>query len=213
MAAGGGGFQVLKWGLVTEPLIPAPEELAAELVGMLRTGVTTQQLRRCPAILGLAVTKAKAASESPNDVAVAAHTLLREAAARADDEASGAAAMLLGLAPGSRGALLKDRRRRAAEALHVSPEHFRKEREPLLLEAVADELYAADSAYRLRQSNCQMLWIGADVNQAATFSSVVVSSSSVTRSPSLYFAPASTSATSSWPLTRRQRSWAASSSL
>ena len=50
-------------------------------------------------------------------------------------------------------------------------------------------------------------------HQAATFSSVVVVSSSVTLMPSLNFTPASTSVTSSWPLKRRQRSWAASSSL
>jgi hypothetical protein len=50
-------------------------------------------------------------------------------------------------------------------------------------------------------------------DQAATFSSVVAVSSSVTLIPSLNVAPASTSATSSWPLNRRQRSWAASSSL
>ncbi len=50
-------------------------------------------------------------------------------------------------------------------------------------------------------------------HQAATFSSVVVVSSSVTLIPSLNFTSSSTSATSSWPLTRRQRSWAASSSL
>ena len=50
-------------------------------------------------------------------------------------------------------------------------------------------------------------------HQAATFSSVVVVSSSVTLIPSLNFTPASTSPTSSWPLNRRQRSWAASSSL
>ena len=49
--------------------------------------------------------------------------------------------------------------------------------------------------------------------QAATFSSVVVVSSSVTLMPSLNFAPSSTSVTSSWPLNRRQRSWAASKSL
>jgi hypothetical protein len=49
--------------------------------------------------------------------------------------------------------------------------------------------------------------------QAATFSSVVVVSSSVTRMPSLKFMPARTSVTSSWPLSRRQRSWAASKSL
>ncbi len=49
-------------------------------------------------------------------------------------------------------------------------------------------------------------------HQAATSSSVVVSSS-VTLMPSLNFTPASTSVTSSWPLNRRQRSWAASRSL
>jgi hypothetical protein len=50
-------------------------------------------------------------------------------------------------------------------------------------------------------------------DQAATFSSCVVVSSSVTLMPSLNFTPASTSATSSWPLNRRQRSCADSSSL
>ncbi len=49
-------------------------------------------------------------------------------------------------------------------------------------------------------------------HQAATSSSVVVSSS-VTLMPSLNFTPSSTSVTSSWPLNRRQRSWAASRSL
>ena len=49
-------------------------------------------------------------------------------------------------------------------------------------------------------------------DQAATLSSVVVSSS-VTLIPSLNFTPASTSPMSSWPLNRRQRSWAASKSL
>jgi hypothetical protein len=53
-------------------------------------------------------------------------------------------------------------------------------------------------------------------DQAATLSSVVWSSwfsSSVTLMPSLNFMPSSTSATSSWPLNRRQRSCADSSSL
>ena len=50
-------------------------------------------------------------------------------------------------------------------------------------------------------------------HQAATLSFVVVVSSSVTLMPSLNFTPASTSVTSSWPLKRRQRSWAASKSL
>ena len=53
-------------------------------------------------------------------------------------------------------------------------------------------------------------------DQAATLSSVVWLSwfsSSVTLMPSLNFTPSSTSATSSWPLNRRQRSCADSSSL
>lgn len=129
---------------------PAPDDLAAELSGLLRTGVTTEGLRSCAAILSLALTKAKSASDQGADRAVAAHTLITEAAKRIDDGTYGPAATLLGLAPGTRGSLLKERRRQAAELLHVSPEHLRKEREPSLLEAVADELYAADSGYRLR---------------------------------------------------------------
>jgi len=129
---------------------PSPADLAAELSSMLRTGITTEGPRECLALLGLALTHAKSATEQTDDLAVAAMTLVREAATRVDDGTNGAAAMLLGLAAGSRGSLLKDRRRWAAQALHVSPEHLRKDREPLLMEAVADELYAADSAYRLR---------------------------------------------------------------
>lgn len=130
--------------------IPSPADLAAELSSLLRTGVTTDRLRHCPAVLSLALTRAKAATDQPEDLAVAAVTLIREATTRVDDGTNGPAASLLGLAAGSRGSLLKDRRRWAAEALYVSAEHLRKDREPLLLEAVADELYAADSAYRLR---------------------------------------------------------------
>lgn len=131
--------------------MPAPADLAAELSDSLRTGVTTEGLRGCPAILGLTLTKAKSASAEPTDLAVAAHTLISEAALRVDNGAAyGPAACLLGIAPGGRGSLLKNRRHQAAEALHVSPEHLRKEREPLLIEAVADELYGADSAYRVR---------------------------------------------------------------
>jgi hypothetical protein len=128
----------------------SPSELAAELAVLLRSGVTTEGLRDCANVLDLALVRAKSASDQSADLAVAAHTLLTEAAKRADDGSFGPAATLLGLAPGTRGSLLKERRRQAAELLHVSTEHLRKEREPLLTEAVADELYAADSAYRLR---------------------------------------------------------------
>lgn len=136
--------------------IPSPAQLAAELRGLMRTGVMTERLRGCKVILGLRLTHAKAASKQVEDLVVAAQTLITEAALRVDDGRHGAANNLLALAPGTRGSLLKDRRRWAAEALHISQEHLRKEREPLLMEAVADELYAADSAYRLRQRHREL---------------------------------------------------------
>lgn len=143
----GGRFRVLAWGTSVNS---APADLAAELKGLLRSGITSDGLVGCQAILGLELTKAKSASEAAADRAVAAFTLITEAAKGVDHGAYGPAATLLGLAPGTRGSLLKERRRVAAELLYVSPEHLRKEREPMLIEAVADELYAADSAYRLR---------------------------------------------------------------
>jgi hypothetical protein len=119
---------------------------------MLRSGVSIQALRGCKTILSLGLVTAKAATtDSAEDLAVAADTLIREAARRIDDgDAYGPAGSLLGLAPGTRGELLKRRREKAAKALFVSPETLRKEREDGLIEAVADELYALDSAYRLR---------------------------------------------------------------
>ena len=133
-----------------EQTVPLPAALAAELGGLLRAGVTTEGLRQCLAVLGLALTRAKSASAEKADLAVAAHTLVSQASKRVDGETHGAASTLLGLAAGTRGSLLKDRRRQAAKALYVSTEHLRKGREDSLIEAVADELYAADSAYRLR---------------------------------------------------------------
>lgn len=131
--------------------VPDLDELTAEIAGLLRTGVTAENLRQCKTLLRLEIVQAKAASTKHLDLAVAASTTVKEAALRVDDcDAYGAANSLLGLAPGSRGTLLKERRRKAAEALHVAPETFRKEREDGLVEAVTDELFAADSAYRFR---------------------------------------------------------------
>jgi hypothetical protein len=136
-----------------DPEHPDPHELASELAGLLRPGLTTTGLRTCPALLGLKVVAAKAASESPADRAVSAHGIVREAAVRVDAAADGASSTLLGLAPGTRSSLLKARREAAARLLHVNVDHFRKHREEPLIEAVADEIYAIDSAWRLRQSH------------------------------------------------------------
>lgn len=136
---------------VDEP--PAPEELAADLAAMLRTGVTIQACRSARALTRLAIVRAKSPSGGSDDAAVAASNLVREACARVDDVASGPTAVLLGVAPGYRGQLLKERRRDAAGALFIAIETLRKDREPGLIEAVADELYGMDSAYRLRHQH------------------------------------------------------------
>lgn len=133
--------------------LASPSDLASELAALLRSGVTVDGLRGCESVCGLALTRAKAASDDVADLAVAAHTIVREAALSVDGYKDGPASLLLALAAGTRGSLLKDRRRWAAEALHVSAEHLRKDRAPLLLEAVGDELHAADSAYRLRHKH------------------------------------------------------------
>lgn len=129
---------------------PTPEALAADLAALLRTGVTIDGCRRSPALLALALVRAKASSGDPNDLAVAAHHLVREACASVDSLSEGPTAVLLAVAPGYRGTLLKKRRTDAAAKLFISAGHLRDEREEPLLEAVADELYAVDSAYRLR---------------------------------------------------------------
>lgn len=97
---------------------------------------------------------------------------------------------------------------------------------PGQLSRITRRLRALPQTARVRIAREQTLRIGALTreqlsnvvdeqvkHQAATSSSVVVVSSSLSLIPSLNFTPSSTSATSSWPLKRRQRSWAASSSL
>jgi hypothetical protein len=129
----------------------SPEQLAAELAGTLRHGITTKTLANCPALLSLALVRAKSASDDVNDLATAAYGLLRELVVVVDGQRDGPVATLLGLATGTRGTLLKERRRQAAELLFISPAHLRtSDREAALIESLTDELYAADSAYRLR---------------------------------------------------------------
>ncbi len=117
---------------------------------MMRTGVTIRACQQAFGLLGLAVVRAKAASPATDDLAVSAANLIREACASVDDISSGPSAVLLGIAPGFRSMPPKDRRAHVANEAVLSIDHIRKYREPQLLEAVADELYAMDSAYRLR---------------------------------------------------------------
>lgn len=136
--------------MAAEP-VPSPEILAAELAGALRTGITLAALARCTTILDLTLTRATAASDRTPDRATAAHGLIKTAAVLVDDgDRGGPHSVLLALAPGYRGSLLKRRWRDVADALDVTPDHARDYLKERMLEAVADELYARDSAYRLR---------------------------------------------------------------
>src|SRR5262245_35895233 len=100
---------------------PTPADLAADLASLLRSGVKLTGLRGCGALLRLNLVAAKSASSEPDDLAAAADGLIREATRRVDDgEAYGPASVLLAVAPGTRGKLLKERRRLVAELLNVS---------------------------------------------------------------------------------------------
>jgi hypothetical protein len=126
---------------------PSPEAIAADLATMLRTGVTVERCRTARDLLTLELVRAKAATQSTDDLAVSAGNLIREACAAVDGIATGATAVLLGVAPaGAVGFSSSAVRRWPASLAPPSSTCARI----LLLEAVADELYAVDSAYRLR---------------------------------------------------------------
>ena len=110
-------------------LISAPEDLAGELAGMLRRGVSSEGLLASQALLGLALVRAKSPTAEPGDLAAAATGLLTEIAALVDGQRYGASAVLLAVCPGWRGTLLKSRRAEAAQLLGIDVDYFRKERE------------------------------------------------------------------------------------
>ena len=96
---------------MSAPDDPRAQDLAADLAGLLRTGVTVHALRRCEHVLHLAVVRAKSASDSVDDRAVAAEGVLREVARAVDDgDVEGPHSTIIALAPGFRGSLLKQRR-------------------------------------------------------------------------------------------------------
>lgn len=130
----------------------SPDALATELAAMLRHGVTTSACRLATGLTGLAVVRARAASDSETDRAVAARAFVRQAAIKLDGE-DGPICITLGIAPGYAATPLGTRRAKVAELLSVSTEHLRKDREPRMLQAVADEIIEVDSVYRSRQAH------------------------------------------------------------
>lgn len=103
-----------------------------------------------PTLSGLAIVGAKSLSELPDALAAAAVGLLRETAVVVDEMRNGPTAALLGLASGTRGLNLMERRREAADLLDVSADLFRKHLEVNRIQALSDELAAMDSTFQAR---------------------------------------------------------------
>lgn len=135
---------------VPQPPDISPEQITADLAGLLRSGATVAACRKGEVLTKLTIVHAKAATDRPDDLAAAASHLIAEACARVDDIKDGDTAILLGLATGWRGRLVKERRHELARRRAVSPEQIRQGHEPHMLAAVADEIYAMDAAHRLR---------------------------------------------------------------
>ncbi len=115
----------------------ALDQVAAELRLVCRRGLTAWNLAdpgfpRLEAIFGGAAAARQGMAASLEAAAVSAAELL-------GGERATAARRLFGVDPGTRGLTLTVRRERAASAIHVSPEHFRKRIEPLLLREMAKE--------------------------------------------------------------------------
>lgn len=128
----------------------SPSQLALELAKTLKSGIRPTSVESLTGLLGLEIVRAKSATDSPDDLAVAATGIAKEAIRAVDGSENGAAAMLFGVATGTRGSLLKTRRMWAAGERAVSPEHFRKQTEVSLVAEVADEIFSMDSVFRLR---------------------------------------------------------------
>lgn len=126
--------------------------LAVELAKTLRPGLRPSSLRSLSGLLSLDVVRDQSSSEDVDDLAVAAFRVAKQAIHSVDGGADGAAAVMFGVAAGTRGSLQKDRRRQAARLRGFSVDHFRKHVETALVAEVADEVFYVDSLFRLRRS-------------------------------------------------------------
>ncbi len=128
------------------------EKIALELSEALPGGASLKALSQMTALTGLAIVGAKAISKDPEDLAAAAVGVLKEACVRVDGARDGAVATLLGLATGTRGISISERRRQAAELLTISAERVRKDREGKLVLQLSEELIVADRTFQARRN-------------------------------------------------------------
>jgi hypothetical protein len=125
-----------------EPLV---EVIYRNLKQVLRGGIRPAKLLHCPELLELAVASTPVPEDAdPYSAAIALENILRTALARLGAGPEGRAAQLLfGAVPETRGRLLKDRRRLAAQELDVLPSTFRRNYENDILRDLAMEVFAS----------------------------------------------------------------------
>ncbi|MFI0486615.1 hypothetical protein [Actinomadura sp. 9N215] len=119
--------------------LPTHQGLVEDLRHLRERGLV--QLRRLslPALRRTAALLRPDDAESPPTI----EEIIRAAAARLEaGQLADAAQYTLGLAPGTRDWPGQDRRRRAAELYGVTPGHFRKTKERVVLEQVAEQIIA-----------------------------------------------------------------------
>jgi hypothetical protein len=126
---------------------PRPHEVEVIRKGLevvVRGGIRPAWLVRCRELLELSYVRRRAGGrvEDPYVFALTLERLLLDALQNLGDGPYGAAvALLFGADPESRGQLLKERRRLAAQELRVMPSTFRKNYEADIINDVAIEVW------------------------------------------------------------------------
>jgi hypothetical protein len=130
---------------------PTIDELVADLRRVVRVGLPVRLPREAGPLLTLYTARIRATSAALPDLVSALDAQLRSVIQSFGDGPDGKAAQaLFGLAPGTRGLNLTERRAEAARIRQRSPDHWRKHLEPALLRMIAQELYQREQFYQPR---------------------------------------------------------------
>lgn len=134
---------------------PPIDELVSPLRMILRSGLPVKHDFDAPALLELRGVFARSINPADRLNRVKAlDSLIRSTLVTLpNDELSEAARVLFGLAPGSRGKTLTDRREQAARESGFESDHFRKRIEPKILELVAWQLHQDSQNYSPRDQS------------------------------------------------------------
>ncbi|MGW6456738.1 macro domain-containing protein [Streptomyces sp. NPDC055078] len=117
---------------------PAYDQLLDELKSIRRPGLADLRRTDRPGLRAAALVAGYC--DGPDDIPAGIEILLREAVRRLGEKdlLGRAAAHTFGLLPDRRGALASDRRKMAAAVYGITPERFRKQQEPEVIEQLAE---------------------------------------------------------------------------